>query len=150
MGKERMKKHELSERMEFARTHTQAEFCRRFNIKGSGASNFYKRYGIPNTKRFFKEYSFEEIAEYAVNHTTIEIAEHFNTSESNCSSFLLRYKLPYIKRKRGRPDTTKVDRNEMIQFLHQKYTCAAIGAVFGLTKERVRQICGVLGEDDEL
>lgn len=111
---------------------------------------FYRRYGIASVKKILKGHLFDEVVEYAANHTVPEIAEYFNCDEHNCSSILSKYKVPYIKRKRGRPDTTKVDRNEMIQFLHQKYTCAAIGAVFGLTKERVRQICGAQGENDEL
>lgn len=79
-----------------------------------------------------------DIVEYAANHTMNEILTHFNEGMP-LQSFIWRKKIPYIK-VGSRKIKPKGDVYGMMYLLSQTYSLASIGRVFGLSRERVRQV----------
>ena len=89
-------------------------------------------------KCIVKEQELEQIREYAKTHTVKECAVKFlynyETMSRKCR--INNIKAVRTFKKKG----TKAERDTMIAYLADKFTYESIGNVFGITKERVRQI----------
>lgn len=82
----------------------------------------------------------DEVREFAARHSVAETAEHFGVTFSAAYYYLHARGIPYVRYKRTGREYNG-ERDQMIAYLAQKYTDASIGRTFGISRERVRQIC---------
>lgn len=136
------------ELINFIRTHTLSEVSQKFNISYGYASMLAKKLGVKAKIDKYREFriDIEQLRKYAKEHKADECARYFNVPTGLVYRYCNRFKIPYLKEK-PRVYTDKKcsckrtgEARDMIVYLSEKFTNAAIGRVFGYSKERIRQI----------
>ncbi len=87
-----------------------------------------------------KKIKIEQIKEYAKTHTKRELAERFSYTYQNIHRLCKKYNIEVVMQQEFKKRGAKAERNTMIAYLADKFTYESIGKVFGVTKERIRQI----------
>jgi len=139
---------DVEEIKDFIQKHTQTEISEAWNISYGYVSLLCKNYGIKAKREKCRTpiVDIEQLKEYGKNHTITECSRHFNISPNTISSYKKRFKFE-TKRHCGDTsynNTCKIkhtgEAQDMIRTLCETYTDAAIGRVFGYSRERIRQI----------
>ena len=132
---------ELKERLSFARAHTFREFAAKYGLSYSATTAFYHKNGIKSERTYkgLNGHPIAEVRKFAKNNKMADIARKFDVKISTACSFLRYHGIEYKDKQAQRKGSA--ERDEMIRFLSQKFSYAAIGYVFGFTRENIRQIC---------
>lgn len=148
------KTHKWSEYLEYFTEHpgaTVKEVAEHFNVSVGGVGCLCYRHGYATKdarrKNFILGIDKQTFIDFAANHTPREIADHFNLNLGSVHSTMYSMQIPHLiaKPKNTYEVSHRLKRtgeaHDMIKTLAQTYNYAAIGRVFGYTKERIRQIC---------
>lgn len=148
MKKSKIPLESVEEIKDFLQNHTLKETSEAWKITYKYAATLCKKYGVKSkrTKFLTPLVDIEQLKEYGKTHTIRECAEHFNVSYSLINSYKQRFGF-VTKRRTGNimyysPYNIKRtgEAQDMILTLCDTYNFAAIGRVFGYSRERVRQI----------
>ena len=97
--------------------------------------NYFRKHGYRCQAR---EHRIEMLKEYAKTHTASECAKKFSCAYATIRNMCKQNNISTIRD--SKKPGINAERDEMISFLAEKFTYESIGKVFGLTRERVRQI----------
>lgn len=97
--------------------------------------NYFRKH---NYRCQAREHKIELLRSYAKTHTTKECAEKFACGSATIRNICKQNNISTIKA--SKKPGVNAERDEMVSYLAEKFTYESIGKVFGLTRERVRQI----------
>lgn len=158
MGKgRRPKPSPLDGQEEFITTHTRREIIKKFGVDYNHVNNYCIRYNIkPLRERSQIDIVLsDEILEYAKNHTCAEISNKFDIPYNRLRYIFLQHGIKFYRNKgkvaKGNNHSCKRtgEAREMIRELSKTFTMASIARVFGYSKERVRQICAEMPDNEK-
>lgn len=132
---------ELKERIAFAKKHPFREFAEKYGVSYSATTAFYHKNGIKSERTYkgLNGHPIAEVRKFAKSNTLADIARKFDVKIVTACSYLRYHGIEYKNKQAQRTGTG--ERDEMIRYLSQKFSYAAIGYVFGFTRENIRQIC---------
>jgi transposase len=142
---------------EFITTHTRREIIRKFGVDYNHVNNYCIRNNLKplRERRQIDIILSDEILEYAKTHTCSEISSKFDIPYNNLRYVFLKHGIKFYRNKgrisKGNNSTCKRtgEAHEMIRELSKTFTMASIARVFGYSKERVRQICAEIPDDEK-
>lgn len=105
---------------------------------GYSTQNLYKYMKNRSYKCIVKEQELELIREYAKTHTLQECADKFLYKYGSMANKFRKHNIKAVRK--FKPRGKNVERDTMIAYLADKFTYESIGKIFGMTRERVRQI----------
>ena len=105
---------------------------------GYKKSSLYIYLKKQNYIAILKEQRIEELREYAKTHTLQECADKFLYNYGSMANKFRKHNIKAVRK--FKPKGKNVERDTMIAYLADKFTYESIGKIFGMTRERVRQI----------
>lgn len=138
-----MKKSELPERLEFARTHLKREFAERYGIEIEAARTFYRKQGIECARE--GRIDWRVLPEMLKDKKPAECAKALGASLPSVYKQMKELGIPTNPAWRKRRGKEQGERDAMVMWLSERFSDASIARLIGVSRERVRQIvlkCG--------
>lgn len=127
---------------EYAKEHNLKECAEHFRVQYSTMSRFMKQYNIVPAKYILGMKKEEFIAE-TKGKDLAELSARFGVTRQKMASIMNYQGIPYKKQKRAYG--MKAERNEMIVYLLQKYSCSSVSELLGISRQCVDQIYHLYG-----
>lgn len=144
----RMKKSELPERLEFARTHSKRAFAERYGVTMNTAHNFYGNHGLKAVKE--PKEGFVRLPELLKEKKPAECAVELGITVGSVYRWMKMQGIPTDPAWRKRRGREAGERDAMVAWLAERFSDASIARLLGVSRELIRQIVERQKKESEL